>query len=60
MEHFEFGGEIVWRPTPEVIAQSNLQRFMRRHGLSSLPELQQRSITDIFWFWGVAFVERRS
>ena len=43
--------DIVWRPTPELIAQSNLKRFMGRHGLQSLDELQQRSTTDIAWFW---------
>ena len=51
METFDFGGEIVWRPSAELIAQSNLQQFMDRHGLRSLDELQQRSITDIAWFW---------
>ena len=44
-------GKIVWRPTPELIAASNLQHFMNRHGLRSLAELQQRSTTDIAWFW---------
>src|ERR1051325_3562423 len=51
MEKFEFGGEIVWRPTPELIAQSNLKRFMDRHGIGSFDELMQRSTTDIAWFW---------
>src|SRR5438045_2721789 len=44
-------GEIVWRPTPELIAASNLRLFMDQHGLRSLAELQQRSTTDIAWFW---------
>jgi acetyl-CoA synthetase len=44
-------GQIVWRPTPELIAASNLQHFMNRHGLRSLAELQQRSTTDTAWFW---------
>jgi acetyl-CoA synthetase len=51
MEDFTFGGEIVWRPTPEVIAHSNLQRFLERHGFTSLAELQRRSTEDIAWFW---------
>ena len=51
MSNFDFGGEIVWRPTPELMAQSNLTRFMRMHGLHSLDELQQRSTTDLDWFW---------
>src|SRR5213083_119616 len=44
-------GEIVWRPTPELIAGSNLKRFMDAHGLASLEDLQRRSVTDIAWFW---------
>ena len=51
MKTFDFGGEIVWRPTPEIIAQSNLRRFMDRHGIASLDELQRRSTTDLEWFW---------
>src|SRR3954465_8333179 len=51
MNDFDFGGEIVWRPTPELIAQSNLTRFIHTHGLRSLDELHQRSITDLEWFW---------
>jgi len=48
---FQFGGQFVWHPTPEVIAQSNLQRFVNKHGLGSYDELMQRSTTDIAWFW---------
>lgn len=51
MDEFQFGGEIVWRPTPEQIASSNLQQFMTRHGISSFDELMQRSTADIAWFW---------
>jgi acetyl-CoA synthetase len=48
---FQFGGEFVWRPTPELIAQSNLQQFIEKHGLGSYDELMRRSTTDIAWFW---------
>src|SRR5882672_10556827 len=51
MEPFNFGGEIVWRPPPELVAQSNLMRFMKAHGLRSLEELLERSVTDLDWFW---------
>ncbi len=51
MNAFEFGREIVWRPAPELMAQSNLTRFMQAHGLRSLEELQHRSTTDLDWFW---------
>lgn len=51
MGEFDFGGEIVWRPTPEQAPQSNLYRFMRRHGISSFDDLLERSTGDIAWFW---------
>ena len=41
MEKFEFGGATVWRPTPELIAQSHLKRFMDRHGIGALDELKE-------------------
>src|SRR6266404_1263150 len=46
------GGEILWRPTPELMAACNLTHFMHAHGLRSPAELQQRSVSDIEWFWG--------
>ena len=51
MKTFDFGGEIVWRPAPELMAQSNFWRFMAKHRLGSLEELQRRSVTDLDWFW---------
>ena len=51
MSEFQFGGEFVWHPSPEIIAQSNLQSFINRHGLGSFDELMRRSTTDIPWFW---------
>jgi len=51
VSEFQFGGEFVWHPTPELIAQSNLQRFMNQRGLGSYDELMRRSTTDIAWFW---------
>ena len=49
-EPFNFGGEIVWRPTPEIIEDSNLTRFMRRHEIGSFDELMRRSTEDVAWF----------
>jgi acetyl-CoA synthetase len=49
-EEFTFGGEIVWRPTPEYIDRSNLKRFMNRYGLTSFDDLQKRSTDDVAWF----------
>ena len=52
LENLSFGsGEIVWQPTPELAAQSRLQQFLTAHGLLSLEALQQRSTSDIAWFW---------
>jgi len=51
VSEFQFGGEFVWQPPPELIAQSNLQRFMKEHELASFEELMRKSTTDIAWFW---------
>ena len=51
MSEFQFGGEFVWHPSPELIAQSNLQHFIEKHRLGSYDELMRRSTTDIAWFW---------
>jgi len=45
-----FGGEIVWRPTPDTIARSHLTRFMHAHGIGSYDELMARSTADVAWF----------
>jgi acetyl-CoA synthetase len=47
---FTFGGEIVWRPSPDYAERSHLKRFMSRHGLADYAALMQRSTTDIAWF----------
>jgi acetyl-CoA synthetase len=51
VSEFQFGGEFVWHPTPELVAQSTLRRFIKKHGLGSYDELMRRSTTDIAWFW---------
>ncbi|PYK75223.1 MAG: AMP-dependent synthetase, partial [Verrucomicrobia bacterium] len=51
MSEFQFGGEFVWYPSPELIAQSNLQQFTDRHQLGSYDELMRRSTRDVAWFW---------
>jgi acetyl-CoA synthetase len=50
VSEFQFGGQFVWHPTPEFVAQSNLQRFIEKYELGSYDELMQRSTTDIAWF----------
>jgi acetyl-CoA synthetase len=48
---FDFGGPILWRPTPELIQQSNQTAFMRRHGIASVADLHKRAADDVAWFW---------
>jgi acetyl-CoA synthetase len=43
--------EVSWQPTDEYVERSNLTRFMRRHGLRDLAELQRWSVEDIARFW---------
>jgi acetyl-CoA synthetase len=55
MATFEFGGEIAWRPSPDVIERSRLTAFMRRHQLSGFPALLDRSTAEPEWFWPAVF-----
>ena len=43
--------DIVWRPSDDLIARSNVKRFMDAHGIASYDELVQRSTDDVAWFW---------
>jgi len=43
--------EIVWRPTREYAERTRIARFMRSLGVSSLEELQRRSIAEPDWYW---------
>lgn len=49
-ETFDYGGPIVWKPTPEIIERANLTRFMRQHGLKDYAALMERSTQDVAWF----------
>jgi acetyl-CoA synthetase len=50
-DHFEFGGEIAWRPTSEYRDRSRLKAFMDRHAVADYDGLMRRSIEDPNWFW---------
>jgi acetyl-CoA synthetase len=50
MTDSSYGGEIVWRPTPDYIEQAHLTSFMRLHGIRHFEELMQRSTQDVSWF----------
>lgn len=49
-EQFTFGGEIVWRPSPQQIEHANLTKFMRLHNIKDFDELMQKSTSDVPWF----------
>lgn len=44
------GFDFVWQPTEENIANSNLSSFMKKTGVQSIADLQQRSTDDVEWF----------
>ena len=50
VDSFEFGGNIVWEPSPEYIERANLTHFMRQHAIKNFDELMRRSTEDIAWF----------
>lgn len=45
MSDFEF------IPTEKQIHESNIYKFMKKHDISSLEELSQKSKDDLEWFW---------
>ena len=45
MDHFEFGGTIAWRPTPEQIAQSRLAAFMKKESTQWATIIKERKLT---------------
>ncbi|MHA2070184.1 MAG: AMP-binding protein [Candidatus Thorarchaeota archaeon] len=47
---FEFGGEIVWRPTSGYVEKARLTKFMQLHGIGDFDELMRRSTEDVAWF----------
>ncbi|HVS48908.1 MAG TPA: AMP-binding protein [Candidatus Dormibacteraeota bacterium] len=47
-------GDVMWEPSPEVIARSRLKRFMNQHGIETFAELLKRADDDIEWFWDAA------
>jgi acetyl-CoA synthetase len=45
-----FGGNIVWKPTPEHIEHANLTAFMQLHAIKDFTELMQISTSNVAWF----------
>jgi acetyl-CoA synthetase len=51
-DHFDFGGEIVWRPSSDVIEHAHLTAFMHRQNIRNYDQLMDRSTHEIAWFTG--------
>jgi acetyl-CoA synthetase len=49
--------EVIWEPTPEVVARANVTRLMRREGIGSYGELVRRSQEEPEWFWPAAVAD---
>ena len=49
-DHFDFGGEIVWRPNPEYIEHAHLTHFIRQNNLKDFNDLMRRSTKEVDWF----------
>src|SRR2546429_9698070 len=47
-------GDVIWKPSDEVVAKSRLKRFMDRHDIATFAELLHRADADIEWFWDAA------
>src|SRR3954454_3854961 len=57
VEHPIFGrdvADVAWRPTPELLAESRLARFIERTNERDIPALPARAVEDPAWFWGAA------
>jgi acetyl-CoA synthetase len=46
--------EAVWHPDDDFLTNSNIARFMARHGLASYEELRDAWLRDPSWFWNAA------
>ena len=46
-DQFDFGGDIVWRPTHAHIERAHLTAFMRQHGIESFDALMKRSTEEV-------------
>jgi acetyl-CoA synthetase len=46
--------EFAWRPDASVLADANVVRLMRRHGMENYWELVRRSQEEPDWFWPAA------
>ena len=51
---FEPYPDIVWQPTEELLANSQIQKFINAAGVKDYDELLSKSDNDPEWFWNAA------
>jgi len=49
--------DYLWNPPNELVEKSNVQKFMKKHGIRNFKDLIKRSTEDIEWFWKAAAKE---
>src|SRR5689334_12614602 len=43
--------DYAWTPGDDYVANANVTRLMRTHGLATIDDLRRRSVNDVEWFW---------
>lgn len=46
--------DVLWTPSPDIVANANVTRFMKRHGIPDYDALLKRCSDDTSWFWDAA------
>ena len=47
------GGDIVWRPSADIVENSTLTKFLRANGLAGFDALLAKSAAEPAWYWDV-------
>src|SRR5437763_2011282 len=50
--------DLAWTPSDTYIANANVTRLMRAHGIDSIDELRRRSVEDVEWYWDAVAEDR--
>src|SRR3954453_6910203 len=43
--------DYAWTPSDDYVANANVTRLIRTHGLATIDDLRRRSVNDVEWFW---------
>lgn len=47
----KMNNDFIWKPTEEILRDSNLAKFIKYTGCKDFQELRSKSIHDMEWFW---------